>query len=244
MALPALHQAPRAYARAAGLLYLVVIVTGLFSQMFVQEALIAPGDAAQTLRNIAARSDLWALGSAAAVILAVVATLQLWIEYLLIRPVSRQGALLFLLVNIVSIAVESVSKVFLYVVGLAAEGRGLIASLAPGGAETIAATAFAVHHAAFHLALIFFGIACLVLGELIARSGFLPALIGRMMQLAGVAYLIACVAVMFFRPVAEVITPAILIVPFVAECTLCLWLLIRGVDPGRWHARLADQRRT
>ena len=243
MALPALDQAPRAYARAAGLLYLVVILTGLFSQMFVQEALVSPGDASATLRNIAARPELWAMGGGAAVVLAVVATLQLWIEYLLIRPVSRQGALLFLIVNVVSIAVESVSKVFLYVVGMAAEGRGLIGSLAPGGAETIAAAAFAVHHTAFHLALIFFGIACIVLGELIVRSGFLPALIGRMMQAAGVAYLIACAAVMFFRPLAEIITPAILIVPLIGEGSLCLWLLIRGVDPGRWHARAAEQRR-
>lgn len=243
MGLPALDQAPRAYARVAGLLYLVVILTGLFSQMFVQAALIAPGDAAGTVRNIAANPGLWALGGAAAFTLAVVATLQLWIEYLLIRPVSRQGALLFLLVNGVSIAVESVSKVFLYVVGMAAEGRGLIGSLAPGGAATVVALSLAVHHTAFHLALIFFGVACLVLGELIVRSGFLPALIGRLMQTAGVAYLIACSAVMFFRPLAEVITPGILIVPLVGEGSLCLWLLIRGVDPGRWHARLAEQRR-
>lgn len=243
MSLPALDQAPRAYARIAGLLYLVVIVTGLFSQMFVQQALVAPGDAAATLRNIAAQPQLWALGNGAAIVLAVVATLQLWLEYLLVRPVSRQGALLFLVINLVSIGVESVSKVFLYVVGMVADGRALFGSLPAGGPETAVALSLAVHHTAFHLALIFFGIACLVLGQLIVRSRFLPSLIGRLMQAAGIAYLIACAAVMFFRPLAEITTPAILIVPLVGEGSLCLWLLIRGVDPGRWHAQLAAQGR-
>lgn len=244
MALPALDQAPRAYARFAGLLYLVVILTGLFSQMFVQEALIPAGDPAGALRNIAANPDLWAQGGAAAFLLVVVASVQLWLEYLLIRPVSRQGALLFLLINAISIAVESVSKVFLYVVGMAAEGRGMIGALAPGGPETIVALSLAAHHTAFHLALILFGVACLILGDLIVRSGFLPGLIGRLMQAAGIAYLIACVAVLFFRPVAQIITPGILIVPLIGEGSLCLWLMIRGVDPARWHARLADQART
>lgn len=44
--------APRALARIGGLLYLVIIASGLFQEMFVRNRLIAPGDAAQTAANI------------------------------------------------------------------------------------------------------------------------------------------------------------------------------------------------
>ena len=41
-------------ARIAGLLYLVIIVTGLFAEVFVRQALTVPGDAMATARNIQA----------------------------------------------------------------------------------------------------------------------------------------------------------------------------------------------
>ncbi|TMC68145.1 MAG: DUF4386 family protein [Chloroflexi bacterium] len=43
---------PRVLARVAGLLYLVVIVGGFFAQGYVSAALVVPGDAAATARNV------------------------------------------------------------------------------------------------------------------------------------------------------------------------------------------------
>lgn len=240
----AIARAPRGYSRIAGALYVTIILLGLYSQGYVQSALVVGGDAAATVKAIAANPTLWLLGTAAAVALPVIGTLQMWIEYVLFRPAAPGAALGFLILNTVSLAVEAVSKVFLAVIGSAAAGRGLLGSLDPAGVETVVALCLAAHHAAFHVALIFFGLTCLAMGEIIRRAGYLPAWIGGLMLLAGAAYLIACVAVLFVRPLAEVITPAILIVPLVAESSLALWLLIRGVDPARWHAKAAELRRT
>ncbi|MCB9047769.1 MAG: DUF4386 family protein, partial [Chitinophagales bacterium] len=40
------------YGHIAGILYLVIIISGLFSELFVRSALIIPGDATATAHNI------------------------------------------------------------------------------------------------------------------------------------------------------------------------------------------------
>lgn len=50
-------------ARFAGFLYLLVIVFGIFALMYVRPALIVPGDAAATAKNIMASESLFRLAS-------------------------------------------------------------------------------------------------------------------------------------------------------------------------------------
>jgi len=45
---------PRLQARIAGVLYLIVIATGIFAEIFVREAVTVSGDAAATVSNILA----------------------------------------------------------------------------------------------------------------------------------------------------------------------------------------------
>jgi len=75
-------------------------------------------------------------------------------------------------------------------------------------------------------------------GYLIFRSGYLPKLIGILMQVAGVSYLIACFAGLFARSIADLIIPAILLPPLIGESSFCLWLLVKGVDIAKWKDRV------
>src|SRR4029453_2391136 len=53
----------RTAGRGAGLLYLSLMVTGVFAGFYARGPLIVPGDAAQTARNIAASERLFRLGT-------------------------------------------------------------------------------------------------------------------------------------------------------------------------------------
>jgi hypothetical protein len=53
---------PLVWARAAGVLYLIIIVFGLFGEMFVRSSLIAPGNAAATAGNNMASEGLFRAG--------------------------------------------------------------------------------------------------------------------------------------------------------------------------------------
>jgi hypothetical protein len=238
MATQTVEARPQAYARIGGALYLLIIVLGAFAEGFVANKLIAPGDAATTAHNIMATPGLWQFSVAGDLVVVLCAVPLLWIEYLLLRPVSRQLVLLAVLFNVVSLAVEAISKLFLLVVMPTLGSPGYLKAFAPQQLEVLANLALRSHDIAFNIALIFFGFTCLVNGYLIFKSGYLPKLIGVLMQIAGLSYLMACFAALFAPALADVITPAILLPPLIGESSFCLWLLIKGVDVGRWNERL------
>jgi Domain of unknown function (DUF4386) len=77
--------------------------------------------------------------------------------------------------------------------------------------------------------LIFFGPYCALLGYLILRSTFLPRFLGVLMVFAGWGWLA------FLSPtVAKHLSVPIEVLGITAEGLLMLWLLVKGVDVGRW----------
>jgi hypothetical protein len=86
--------------------------------------------------------------------------------------------------------------------------------------------------------LVFFGPYCLLLGYLIFRSTFLPRPLGALMALAGLGWLI------FLTPLANRLSIYLKVTGFLAELSLCMWLVVKGVNAERWReqASAAEQR--
>jgi hypothetical protein len=227
---------PQVYARTGGALYLAIIILGAFAEGFVANKLIVPGDAAATAHNILASPELWRLSVAGDLIVVLCAVPLLWIEYLLLKPVSKSLVLLAVMFNLVSLAVEAISKVFLLAVLPTLGTANYLAAFEPQQLQILANLALKSHDIAFNIALIFFGFTCLVNGYLIFKSGYFPKIIGILMQLAGLCYLVSCFAALFAPALASLLIPAILLPPLIGESSLCLWMLIKGVDVDKWNA--------
>jgi uncharacterized protein DUF4386 len=232
------ENSPQRYARLGGALYLAIIVLGAFAEGFVANKLVVAGDAATTAANILASPGLWRLSVAGDLIVVLCAVPLLWIEYLLLRPVSKQLVLLAVLFNLVSLAVEAISKVFLLVVMPTMGSADYLKAFDPHQLQILANLALGSHDVAFNIALIFFGFTCIVNGYLIFRSGYLPKFVGILMQIAGLSYLTACFAALFAPAFADLITPAILLPPLIGESSFCLWLLVKGVNIAKWKERV------
>jgi hypothetical protein len=239
MASQAVETSPQRYARIGGVLYLVIIALGAFAEGFVANKLVVPGDAATTAHNILASPVLWRVSVAGDFIVALCAVALLWIEYLLLRPVSKQLVLLAVFFNLVSLAVEAISKLFLLIVMPTLGNADYLKAFEPQQLQILASLALKSHDIAFNIALIFFGCTCLVNGYLIFRSGYLPKLIGILMQVAGWSYLTACFAALFAPAFADLIIPAILVPPLIGESSFCLWLLVKGVNIAKWNERVS-----
>jgi Domain of unknown function (DUF4386) len=239
MANQTVEHSPQRYARIGGVLYLAIILLGGFAEGFVANKLVVSGDAATTAHNIMASPELWRLSVAGNLIVAICAVPLLWIEYLLLRPVSKHLVLLAVLFNLVSLAVEAISKLFLLVVMPTLGSADYLRAFEPQQLQILANLALRSHDIAFNIALIFFGFTCLVNGYLIFRSGYLPKLVGILMQLAGLSYLTACFAALFAPTFADLITPAILVPPLIGESSFCLWLLVKGVNIAKWKERIS-----
>ena len=232
----------QAYARLAGAIYLVIIVFGGYAEGVVMSKLVVSGDATATMRNILTSSDQWNLSAMINLIVPVLAVFQLWIEAILFRPVSTNLTRLFVLLNIANICVESVSKIFLLMVMPILHGAGLAEHLDQSQVFALAGLALKAHDIGFSISLIFFGAVCLVEGYLILSSGFLPRALGVLMSLAGVAYLAMCFSQLFAPAILDLITPAVFAPILIGEGSLCLWLLIKGVDAAKWGQLAGEDR--
>jgi hypothetical protein len=83
----------------------------------------------------------------------------------------------------------------------------------------------------YGIALIPFGLHCVLTGYLIVKSTFLPRILGMLMVLAGVGYLI-----FLWPPLADRLFFPYIVVPGVlGEGSLTLWLLFKGVNNDRWR---------
>jgi hypothetical protein len=75
----------------------------------------------------------------------------------------------------------------------------------------------------------FHGLSCLLFGYLIFRSGFLPRIVGVLMAFAGLGWL------PFLSPwLANSLSPYNVVVGFIGEASLMLWLLVMGIDLSPW----------
>jgi hypothetical protein len=106
---PRVPFSPRSKARVAGLLYLIVIVGGIFAELFVRGRLIAHGDAVATAHNIVAHQLLYRMGFAVEVFYCACNLPLILIFYDLFKAVSRTFAVLVVFFSLVGMAVESVS---------------------------------------------------------------------------------------------------------------------------------------
>ncbi|UVW28379.1 DUF4386 domain-containing protein [Massilia sp. H6] len=233
-------------ARSAGLLYLIIIVIGLLGEAFIRNSLVVPGDPTATARSILASEWLWRLGVAGQLVLLVCAVALTAIWYVLLRPVNRNLALAVVCFGLVSLAVESVSALQLQAVLDPLTNATLAKVASVEQRHGLSYLALVAHAKAFGVALIFFGVQCLLVGYLIRKSGYLPAILGTAMQVVGASYLINSFAMFLSPPLQNLLFPAILLPALVGESAMCLWLLVKGVDQAAWHraTRAADQRAT
>jgi hypothetical protein len=230
-------ETPQVYARIGGVLYLIIIAAGIAGQLFIREPLVVSGDAASTARNVAASQSLWRLGIAGDLVMHLCDVGLMVVFYVLLRPVSRNLALLAVLLNLVQTAMLVANKTNLLVPLFLLGDAPYLKAFTPEQLQALSYVSLRTHDFGFGFGLIFFGAECLVLGYLIFRSGYLPKSLGVLMQIAGACYLTNSFALVLYPPLASRLFPAVLLPPFVAEASLALWLLLKGVNLAKWSER-------
>src|SRR5438046_6926381 len=104
-------------AKLAGLLYLVAMATGLFAEFYVRfpSTLVISGDAAKTASNIMTNERLYRIGIANNIITFAIDVVLIWALYVLVRPVSRNLALLAVFFRLVETTIACVAIINYYV---------------------------------------------------------------------------------------------------------------------------------
>jgi hypothetical protein len=227
---------PQVYARIGGVLYLIIIVAGILDQLFVRSTLIVSGDATATATNMMASPELWRLGIAGDLIMHVCDIPLMLIFYVLLKPVNKNLALLALLFNLIQTAVLVANKLNLLTALFLLGDADYLKAFEPNQLHALSYLLIKLHDYGFGVGLIFFGFVCLLEGYLIFRSTYLPRTLGVLMQIAGVCYLTNSFAMLLAPKFANMLFPTIMMPCLVAELSLCLWLMVKGVDVTKWES--------
>jgi len=211
----------------AGLCYLAVIAGGLFAEGVVRRSLIVPGDAASTARAIQENETLWRLGLADHLLYLVPAMAVNVIVSGLFRATEPTLARLALVFGVAAVTVEAVALVYLYVPLALIEDGPTFAALEDAPALIYLATR--LFATGFGFSLVLFAGFCVLIGVLILRSRLVPRAIGAMMIVAGICYVVNTSALILSPGFFELINPAVLLPILLAELSLALWLLLKGI---------------
>ncbi len=229
---------PQVYARIGGLAYLIIIAAGAFGEMFIRNKIIVSGDAIATAHNIAASPLLWRIGIAGDLIMHVCDLILAMVYYLLFKRVNKNLALLSVLFGLIQTAVLVANKLNLVIPLFLLENADYLKAFGPNQLQALTYLSIKAHGYGFGIGLIFFGFECLIDGYLIFKSGYLPRILGILILIAGLCYLTNSFAMIISPRWADLIFPAILAPAFIAELSMCLWLLIKGVDITKWNKQL------
>jgi Domain of unknown function (DUF4386) len=229
-------------ARITGGFYIAYILASVLATMLGQ---IGFGAAPQVYQAIVTNEGSFRLGLVIALISGFLFLMVAWGLFVLLRPVNRNLALLFLLLNAVGVAIQGASMLGLVSALLQGDAASHMQAYSAAQLEGLAYLSINVYKAGFVTAQLFFGTWLFPLGYLVYRSGFLPRLLGVLLVLDGIAVLIWFLQALLLPAYPAIHYPG-LVVSFVAELGLALWLLVRGVKvvdagaglPGK--KRLAD----
>ena len=115
-----------------------------------------------------------------------------------------------------------------YAALLLLKGANYAGSFEPHQLNTLALFFLNLHGHGYDLGLIFFGFSNLILGYLIIKSDYFPALLGYGLIAASLVYLTGSFT-LFLSPEHASMMEPIYVVPLIAELSFCFWLLVKGV---------------
>jgi hypothetical protein len=222
---------PYKAARVAGILYLIIIISGIFAEFFVRSNLIVPEDAAATANNIMASESLFRLSIASDFIMIISDVALALILYILLKPVSNLLSLMAAFFRLAQAAVLGVNLLNLFFVLQLLSGANTLSTFDPNQLHALVLLFLNAHSTGYSIGLVFFGIHCLILGYLIFRSGYFPKVLGVLLIIASFGYLIDSFAHFLlpnYKDYENIFLPVVFIPAFIAELSFCLWLLIKG----------------
>lgn len=222
-------KSPKRSARIAGLLYLFIFIGAGLSYGYVQANILEPGDAAATARNITAAGWMFRLCVAAGILAFVCDIAVAAIFYMLLKPVSSTLSLMAAFFRLAQTAILGLNLIWLLLALNVVSGTG---QLTVPGAEQQQGMALLFINAfqwGFDIAMVFFGMHCLLLGWLFYRSAYFTKWLGVLITLAGITYLADSFTKFLLPQYGEMTALVVGITAIVAELCLAVWLLVKGV---------------
>jgi hypothetical protein len=220
---------PKRLARIAGLLYLINGIVSGFAFAYVIGKVYAAGDAATTAANVVANSGLVRIGVVADLFQATEWVFLAMVLWLLLRHVNANAANAMVVLVAVGAGIVCLNDVLQFESVRVATGASYAVALGAASSSALVLLLLEMHHYGFLIAQIFFGLWLVPLGYLAYKSTMFPRPLGVLLVVGGACYLVGLLAVFLVPDVGETINGLVTIPSAIAEISMALYLLIKGV---------------
>jgi hypothetical protein len=220
---------PKRLARIAGVLYLLVGISGGFAQGFVEPKMYVAGNAAATAANVVANSGLVRAGVVADLFDATIFVFLAMTLYLLLHHVHHSAARAMVVLVAISAAIESLNTVFEFAGLRVATDSAYAAAFGTAGSNALVLLLLDTQHYGLLMAQIFFGLWLAPLGYLVYKSGLFPKALGVVLIVGAACYLLDVVALFLVPDIGDKIKTLVVVPSAIAEVAMVLYLLAIGI---------------
>ncbi|NJB70499.1 hypothetical protein GGR42_000961 [Saonia flava] len=215
--------------RLAGLLYFIVVITGIFALLYVPSKIIVWDNPTTTYSNLLVHESLFRLGIVVSLVCYLFFLFVPLALYRLFAPVNKTMATLM-----VALAVSGVPIAFLNMANYY-EIVSLIGN--PEYLEIFGKTQIQnqillklnSHSNGYLIAQVFWGLWLFPLGYLIFKSGLIPKVLGVFLMIGSIMYFLDFVLKTMLPNYNDLTISSYILIPAsIGEIGTCLWLLIMG----------------
>lgn len=217
-------------ARTSGLLYLVVVLTGIFSLGYVPKMLFIWNDPVSTYNNIASSEFLFRLSILSSVICYTAFLILPVILYRLFEHVNKFYAKMMVLFAIISVPISFINLQNKLAVLSLIRGEDHLKFYSVSELQNKVMFYLNQYENGILITMVFWGLWLLPFGYLVYKSGFLPKILGILLMLGCFGYLINFTGNILIENYSEIgISKFVSLPASIGEIGTCLWLLTVGV---------------
>jgi hypothetical protein len=227
---------PQKTARVAAFVFLSIFFLGMSTELFIRPGMVVPGDAAATVRNIAASEALFRLSLVSDLIRQALLMLLPLILYKVLKPVNKTIASLMVIFYLVCVPISLLNELNHFAVLLLSSDAGYLTVFKADQLNALVMFFLDLRKYGTFIAQ-FFSFWVLLLGYLVFKSGFLPRILGILLMLGGLSYTVSAILFFLFPSFDATLFG---LFAFIAESLFYLWLLIKGVNVEEWKKRALE----
>lgn len=215
--------------RIAGLIYLGVVVTGIFSLMYVPSQLINYDNASLTFQKITASEMLFRFGIVSGVLCYIFYLFLPLVLYKMLRQVNEDMAKLMVLLALISVPMYFVNAQNQLTVLSLINAPNYLNVFTPEQIQSQVLFFINQYDNGMRLIHIFSGLWLFPFGYLVFKSNFLPKILGILLMVGCFGYLINFFGSRLILNYSELGISSYISLPAnIGEIGTCLWLLVIG----------------
>ena len=215
-------------ARLAGLLYLILVITGVYSIIYVSSKIIVLEDAITTSKNILNNEFLFRTGIISDLISNIIFVFLVLALYRLFKQVNEYQAKLMVVLVVVQIPAVFIMEA-LNITSLMIFKGEILQTFELNQRQDLAMLFLKINDYGTLTLEMFWGLWLLPFGLLVYKSGFIPRIFGILLIIAGIAYMNNSLVSLLFPSYNTLVNQPTLLLVAIGEISITLWLLIKGV---------------